>query len=55
MTTTLFILKMFFHSLRRKNARWRFFTLQGTHKLHYYGDVIHSFHWKSAIEQDDGV
>ena len=24
-------------------------------KLHYYGDVIHSFYWKSALEHDGGV
>ena len=24
-------------------------------KLALYGDVIHSFNWKSAVEQDGGV
>ena len=24
-------------------------------KLCYYGDVIHSFDWKSAVEHDGGV
>ena len=24
-------------------------------KLRYYGDVIHSFNWKSAVEHDSGV
>ena len=24
-------------------------------KLHYYGDVIHSFDWKSAVEHDSGL
>ena len=26
-----------------------------TRKLRYYGDVIHSFYWKSAVEHDVGV
>ena len=24
-------------------------------KLRYYGDVIYSFYWKSAVEHDGGV
>ena len=24
-------------------------------KLRYYGDVVHSFYWKSAVEHDGGV
>ena len=31
-----------------------YFT-QCVHKLHYYGDVMHSFDWKSAVEHDGGV
>ena len=31
------------------------FTSRGARKLRYYGDVIHSFDWKSAVEHDDGV
>ena len=25
------------------------------HKLRYYGDVIYSFYWNSAVEHDGGV
>ena len=25
------------------------------HALRYYGDVIYSFYWKSAVEHDGGV
>ena len=28
---------------------------QRARKLHYYGDVIYSFYWKSAVEHDGGV
>ena len=24
-------------------------------KLRYYGNVVHSFYWKSAVEYDGGV
>ena len=24
-------------------------------KLHYYSNVVHSFDWKSAVENDGGV
>ena len=27
----------------------------GDFYLRYYGDVIHSFDWKSAVEHDGGV
>ena len=32
-----------------------FYFTQRAPKLHYYGDVIHSFYWKSAVEHDGGV
>ena len=32
-----------------------FYFAQRGPKLHYYGDVIHSFYWKSAVEHDGGV
>ena len=32
--------------MKKKNAK---------RKLRYYGDVIHSFDWKSAVEHDGGV
>ena len=37
----------------RKKAKWQFFTSR-VPKLRY-GDVIHSFDWKSAVEHDGGV
>ena len=42
--TSLFILKCFF-ALRIRRQNGDFFTSRGAHapKLHYYGDVIHSF------------
>ena len=41
---------------RNKNAKSLFFYFaQCIRKLRYYSDVIHSFHWKSAIEHDCGV
>ena len=41
---------------RIKNAKSRFFYfMQCVRKLRYYGDVIHSFDCKSAIEHDGGV
>ena len=55
--TSLFIFKMFFRSCKNKNkkAKWRFFYFAWrAPKLCYYGDVIHSFYWKSALENDDG-
>ena len=40
----------------KKNAKFLFFTLRGAYiKYALYSDVIHSFHWKSAIEHDGGV
>ena len=48
--TSLFILKMFFRSLRKKNAKSRF--LKGAIIAR---DVIHSFDCKSAVEYDGGV
>ena len=50
----------FFSSSRNKNKnkkpKWRFFYfMRRAPKLRYYGDVIHSFYWKSAVEHDGGV
>ena len=55
--TSLFILKMFFRSLRRrrkkKTAKSRFVTSRGACVNNAI--IIHSFDWKSAVEQDVGV
>ena len=32
-----------------------FYFARRVPKLRYYGDVIHSFYWKSAIEHDGGI
>ena len=48
--TSLFI----FNNNKKKNAKWRFITWRAN-KLRYYGDVIHSFDWKSAVEHDGCV
>ena len=32
-----------------------FYFARRAPKLRYYGDVIHSFYWKSAVEHDGGV
>ena len=32
-----------------------FYFARRASKLRYYGNVIHSFYWKSAVEPDDGV
>ena len=32
-----------------------FYFARCARKLRYYGDVIHSFYWKSAAEHDGGV
>ena len=32
-----------------------FYFMQHAQKLCYYGDVIHSFDWKSAVEHNGGV
>ena len=32
-----------------------FYFARRTRKLRYYGDVIHSFDWKSAVEPDGSV
>ena len=41
---------------KNKKAKWRFvYFAQRAPKLRYYGDVIHSFYWKSAVEHDGGV
>ena len=42
---------------RRKNAKNGdfFYYAWCVHKLHYYGNVIHSFECESAVEHDGGV
>ena len=42
---------------RRRIPNHDFFTSRGAYirKLVLYSDVIHLFHWKSAIEHDGGV
>ena len=40
--------------IRRRNGDC-FTSARRAPKLHYYGDVIHSFYWKSAVEHDGGV
>ena len=32
-----------------------FYFARRARKLRYYGDVIHSFYWKSAVEHEGGV
>ena len=32
-----------------------FYFVRCVRKLRYYGDVIHAFNWKSAVERDGGV
>ena len=32
-----------------------FYFARRARKLRYYGDVIHSFYWKSAVQHDSGV
>ena len=32
-----------------------FYFARRAPKLRYYGDVIHSFYWKSAVEHDGGL
>ena len=32
-----------------------FYFVRHARKLRYYGAVIHSFYWKSAVEHDGGV
>ena len=40
----------------RKNAKSRYFYFARCVRiLHYYGDFIHSFDWKSAVEHDGDV
>ena len=54
--TSLFILKMFFRSCKKKKnkkPKWRFFTSRGAHV--HCADVIHSFYRKSAVEHDGGI
>ena len=41
---------------KKKNAKLRFFYFaRCVRKFRYYGDVIHSFDWKSTVEHDGGV
>ena len=32
-----------------------FYFARRARKMRYYGDVIHSFDWKSAVEHNGGV
>ena len=32
-----------------------FYFARRAPKLRYYGDVIHSFYWKSAVKHDGGI
>ena len=41
--------------IRIRNRNGDFYFAQRAPKLRYYGDVIHSFYWKSAAEHDGGV
>ena len=52
--TSLFIFKCFF-GLRIRSRNGDFYFARRAPKLRYYGDVIHSFYWKSAVEHDGGV
>ena len=40
---------------KNKKPKWRFYFAQRATKLRYYGNVIHSFYCKSAVEHDGGV
>ena len=41
---------------KKKNAKSRFFYFtRCVRKFRYYSDVMHSFDWKSAIENDGGI
>ena len=55
--TSLFILKMFFRSLRiRIRTEMAIFNFaRRARKLRYYGDVIHPSYRKSPVEHDGGV
>ena len=50
-------LKCFFGlvRIRIKNEMAIFYFARRAPKLRYYGAVIHSFYWKSAVEHDGGV
>ena len=62
---SLFIFKCFFVLVRRRTPKPKpkqeerqmaiFYFARRARKLRYYGDVIHSFDWKSAVEHDGGV
>ena len=59
---SFFILKMFFCSLRRiirklveESQIKNFYFTWRIHKLRYYGDILRSFNWKSAVQYDVGV
>ena len=58
--TSLFIFLKCFFGLVRIRIRIRsrngdFFFRATRTNLRYYGDVAHSFYWKSAVEDDGGV
>ena len=45
-----------FFGLKNKKPKWRFFYIaRRAPKLCHYGDVVHSFYWKSAVEHDGGI
>ena len=39
----------------KKECQMAIFLLRAAHVNCYYGDVIHTFNWKSAVEHDGGV
>ena len=39
----------------RRMPNHDFYLARRAPKLRYYGDVIHSFDWKSAVEHDGSV
>ena len=52
--TSLFIFKNVFRSCFKKKKECQmaiFYFARRARKLRYYGDVIHSFEWKSAVER----
>ena len=52
--TSLFI--FYKNKNKNKKPKWRFFNFaRHARKLRYYGDVIHSYYRKSAVEHDGGV
>ena len=48
-------LKCFFGLLEEERQMAIFYVARRARKLRYYGDVKHSFDWKSAVEHDGGI